>query len=104
VWAKGKGWVWEEKAKGKGLEGGEREKQNEEEHAHEPDEPSFVLHDITLSIPRGTLAAVVGRVGSGMSSLLQGLVGEMQTTDTVTGTGPSGRLAGAWRGYRMGLW
>ncbi|KAJ7887709.1 P-loop containing nucleoside triphosphate hydrolase protein, partial [Mycena leptocephala] len=35
-----------------------------------------------LSIPRGTLAAVVGRVGSGRSSLLQGLIGEMQTTAT----------------------
>ncbi|KAJ7891133.1 ABC protein [Mycena leptocephala] len=56
VWAKGAGWVWEAA------------------------QPPFALHDITLSIPRGTLAAIVGRVGSGKSSLLQGLIGEMRTT------------------------
>ncbi|KAJ7841445.1 P-loop containing nucleoside triphosphate hydrolase protein [Mycena leptocephala] len=64
VWAKGSGWVWEEKAKGKGLEGGEREKQNEEEHAHEPDEPPFALHDITLSIPRGRSPPLSGAWGA----------------------------------------
>ncbi|KAJ7878246.1 P-loop containing nucleoside triphosphate hydrolase protein [Mycena leptocephala] len=64
------------------MEGGEKEKQNEEEHAHEPDELPFPLHDITLSILRGTLAAVVGRVGGSKSSLLQGLIGEMRSTDT----------------------
>ncbi|KAJ7830371.1 P-loop containing nucleoside triphosphate hydrolase protein [Mycena leptocephala] len=75
-------WVWEEKAKGKKeKEGGEKEKQNEEEHAHEPDVPPFALHDIMLSIPCGTLAAVVGRVGSGKSGLLQGLI-RMRTTNT----------------------
>ncbi|KAJ7865962.1 hypothetical protein B0H13DRAFT_1895387 [Mycena leptocephala] len=59
----------------KEKEGGEKEKQNEEEHAHEPDEqPPFAMHDFTLSIPRGTLAAVIERVGSGKTSLLQGLV------------------------------
>ncbi|KAJ7833819.1 hypothetical protein B0H13DRAFT_2428014 [Mycena leptocephala] len=55
VWAKGAGWLWEAA-------------------------PPFALHDITLSIPRGTLVAIVGRVGSGKSSLLQGLIGEMRTT------------------------
>ncbi|KAJ7817647.1 P-loop containing nucleoside triphosphate hydrolase protein [Mycena leptocephala] len=63
------------------MEGGEKQKQNEEEHPHEPDEPPFALHDITLSIPCGTLAAIVGRVGSGKSSLLKRLIGEMRTTD-----------------------
>jgi ABC-type transport system involved in cytochrome bd biosynthesis fused ATPase/permease subunit len=61
--------LWEEKVKGKEKEGGEKEKQNEneEEHAHEADEqPPFALHDFTLSIPRGTLAAVVGRADSGI--------------------------------------
>ncbi|KZT73648.1 ABC protein [Daedalea quercina L-15889] len=38
----------------------------------------FQVKDVTLSIPRGTLAAVVGSVGSGKSSLLQGLIGEMR--------------------------
>ncbi|KAJ7865955.1 P-loop containing nucleoside triphosphate hydrolase protein [Mycena leptocephala] len=80
------GWVWEEKAKGKEKEGGEKEKQSEEEHAHEPDgQPPFALHDFTLSIPRSTLAVVVGHVGSGKTSLLQGLVDEMCTTDIAGG-------------------
>lgn len=35
------------------------------------------LKDITLDIPRGSLVAVVGPVGSGKSSLLQAMVGNM---------------------------
>ncbi|KAJ7878228.1 P-loop containing nucleoside triphosphate hydrolase protein [Mycena leptocephala] len=81
VWAKGGVGVGGG-GEGEGNGSGEKEKQNEEQHAHEPDEPPFVLHDITLSILRGTLAAVVGRVGSGKSSLLKGLIGEMLPTDT----------------------
>ncbi|KAJ7887686.1 P-loop containing nucleoside triphosphate hydrolase protein [Mycena leptocephala] len=77
VWAKEAGWVW-----------GEKEKQNENEEEHPPDEqPPFAMHNITLSIPCGTLAAVIGRVGSGKTSLLQllslqGFIGEMHSTDT----------------------
>ncbi|KAJ7872410.1 P-loop containing nucleoside triphosphate hydrolase protein [Mycena leptocephala] len=67
VWSKGVGCVYEEKEK----EGGEKEKQNEEQHAHEADEHSRCT--TSVSIPRSTLAAVVGRGGSGKSSLLQGL-------------------------------
>ncbi|KAJ7888029.1 hypothetical protein B0H13DRAFT_1888578 [Mycena leptocephala] len=74
VWAKGQG----EEREGRQGEG----EANEEEHTHGPDEPPFALHDFTLSIPRGTLAAVVGHVGSGKSSLLKGLIGEMRLTDT----------------------
>lgn len=39
---------------------------------------TFRVHDIDLSIPRGQLVAIVGPVGSGKSSLLQGLVGDMK--------------------------
>ncbi|KAF8756166.1 ABC transporter [Rhizoctonia solani] len=46
------------------------------------DEPAkevvFKLKDINLSLPRGQLCAIVGPVGSGKSSLLQGLIGEMR--------------------------
>ncbi|WAR56973.1 hypothetical protein PtB15_8B17 [Puccinia triticina] len=35
------------------------------------------LSDISLSVPKGDLLAVVGRVGSGKSSLLSGILGEM---------------------------
>ncbi|CEQ43018.1 SPOSA6832_04911, partial [Sporobolomyces salmonicolor] len=38
------------------------------------------LRNINLSIPKGQLCAVVGSVGSGKSSLLQALVGEMKCT------------------------
>ncbi|EPS96092.1 hypothetical protein FOMPIDRAFT_101769 [Fomitopsis schrenkii] len=38
----------------------------------------FQVREVNMSVPRGTLAAVVGSVGSGKSSLLQGLIGEMR--------------------------
>ncbi|TBU32613.1 P-loop containing nucleoside triphosphate hydrolase protein [Dichomitus squalens] len=38
----------------------------------------FQVKDVTMAIPRGTLVAIVGSVGSGKSSLLQGLIGEMR--------------------------
>lgn len=41
----------------------------------------FQLSDISMTIPRGQLVAIVGAVGSGKSSLLQGLIGEMRKTD-----------------------
>ncbi|KAH9945319.1 ABC protein [Epithele typhae] len=40
--------------------------------------PPFQVKDVDLDIARGTLVAVVGSVGSGKSSLLQGLIGEMR--------------------------
>ncbi|KIK99142.1 hypothetical protein PAXRUDRAFT_132675 [Paxillus rubicundulus Ve08.2h10] len=40
--------------------------------------PIFQVRDVTLTIPRGQLAAIVGPVGSGKSSLLQGIIGEMR--------------------------
>ncbi|TXT15664.1 hypothetical protein VHUM_00167 [Vanrija humicola] len=41
----------------------------------------FQIKDVNLSIPRGSLTAIVGAIGSGKSSLLQGLMGEMRRTD-----------------------
>ncbi|KAM6504240.1 ATP-binding cassette transporter YOR1 [Amanita muscaria] len=40
----------------------------------------FKFQNVSLRIPRGKLVAVVGPVGSGKSSLLQGLIGEMRMT------------------------
>lgn len=40
----------------------------------------FKVTDVTMTIPRGQLVAIVGPVGSGKSSLLQGLIGEMRKT------------------------
>ncbi|RXW18137.1 hypothetical protein EST38_g7714 [Candolleomyces aberdarensis] len=39
--------------------------------------PPFTLQNISISVPRGSLVAVVGSFASGKSGLLQGLVGEM---------------------------
>jgi ABC-type multidrug transport system fused ATPase/permease subunit len=44
------------------------------------DDNVFQLRDINLTIPRGQLVAIVGPVGCGKSSLLQGLIGEMRRT------------------------
>uniref|UniRef100_A0A8D2PHA4 ABC-type glutathione-S-conjugate transporter n=1 Tax=Zosterops lateralis melanops TaxID=1220523 RepID=A0A8D2PHA4_ZOSLA len=45
------------------------------------------LRSIELSVPQGSLLAVVGQVGAGKSSLLAALLGELQTTDgSVTDT------------------
>lgn len=45
------------------------------------DEDVFMVTNVDLIIPRGQLVAIVGAVGSGKSSLLQGLIGEMRKTD-----------------------
>jgi ABC-type multidrug transport system fused ATPase/permease subunit len=43
-------------------------------------EPAPFLRNINVCVPRGALVAVVGAVGSGKSSLLNALVGEMKQT------------------------
>ncbi|KAI8617891.1 P-loop containing nucleoside triphosphate hydrolase protein [Chytriomyces sp. MP71] len=42
--------------------------------------PRIVLKDVTLSVRKGTFVSVVGPVGSGKSSLLTAILGEMQKT------------------------
>ena len=58
------------------------EPEGKEDYGNETDSPQpnlpFRVHDITMHVQRGTLVAVVGRVGSGKSSLLSGLIGEMR--------------------------
>ncbi|KAJ7717861.1 ABC protein [Mycena metata] len=95
----GASWVWEtgvkpdeeldskkgkgggkDKSKAKAAAKAKEQAENEKEDVDAEEPPPFALQDISLTIPRGTLAAVVGRVGSGKSSLLQGLIGEMRTT------------------------
>ena len=46
----------------------------------EEEDRVFRVRDISMVIPRGMLVAVVGPVGSGKTSLLQGLIGEMRKT------------------------
>ncbi|KAH8110166.1 multidrug resistance-associated ABC transporter [Phellopilus nigrolimitatus] len=51
---------------------------NEKDH---DDEKPFALTSLRLRVPKGAFVAIVGRVGSGKSSLLQSLVGEMRKVD-----------------------
>ena len=44
------------------------------------EEVLFNLKHIDLRVPRGQLVAIVGAVGSGKTSLLQGLIGDMRRT------------------------
>ncbi|KAJ7063750.1 ABC protein [Mycena amicta] len=60
------------KEKTKGGKGGAKKPKDDE------DTPPFQVQNITMRIPRGSLTGIVGRVGSGKSSLIQGLIGEMR--------------------------
>ncbi|KAI0635122.1 multidrug resistance-associated ABC transporter [Trametes polyzona] len=51
----------------------------EDEEDKEPEKP-FELKNVKLKVPKGSFVAIVGRVGSGKSSLLQALIGEMRKT------------------------
>ncbi|KAF9447357.1 multidrug resistance-associated ABC transporter [Macrolepiota fuliginosa MF-IS2] len=44
------------------------------------DEKPFELKGLRMAIPRGAFVGIVGRVGSGKSSVLQALIGEMRKT------------------------
>ncbi|RPD65442.1 multidrug resistance-associated ABC transporter [Lentinus tigrinus ALCF2SS1-7] len=54
----------------------DQEKVKEKEKSEQP----FELKDLKLQVPKGAFVAIVGRVGSGKSSLLQALIGEMRKT------------------------
>ena len=61
------------------LEAARKAKESAEK-AKNDEESVFKLKDIYFSIPRGQLVAIVGAVGSGKTSLLQGIIGEMRRT------------------------
>ncbi|TFK27186.1 ATP-binding cassette transporter YOR1 [Coprinopsis marcescibilis] len=44
------------------------------------EETPFSVDNVNLAIPRGQLVGIVGPVGSGKTSLLQGIIGEMRKT------------------------
>ncbi|CAE6443036.1 unnamed protein product, partial [Rhizoctonia solani] len=77
-------WVWYHQPKVKE----EKSKREEQEEGNQDGIDSqgptktaaFRITDISLSIPRGSVVGIVGPVGSGKSSLLLGLLGEMPQT------------------------
>lgn len=76
-------------AEASSFQGGDVVPEGDEDREDPTQQQIFKLRDIDLSIPRGSLTAIVGSIGSGKSSLLQGLVGEMRRTDgkvTFSGT------------------
>ncbi|KAJ7771298.1 ABC protein [Mycena maculata] len=77
--AKGKG-KDKDKEKAKRAAAKAAEAARKLEKASEGDAP-FQVCGIHMAVPRGTLTAIVGRVGSGKSSLLQGLIGEMRLVE-----------------------
>ncbi|KAG2058537.1 hypothetical protein BDR06DRAFT_1004242 [Suillus hirtellus] len=70
------------KAKGSkmGMNAGKRKPPSTPPPALADDGNIFKVTDIDLEIPRGQLVAIVGAVGAGKTSLLQGLIGEMRRT------------------------
>ncbi|GAA5846361.1 hypothetical protein JCM9279_001345 [Rhodotorula babjevae] len=78
-------------SKGKGAK--KEKKKDEEKVVEKVDLPSR-LEGINLEVPKGHLTCIVGSVGSGKSSLLQGCIGEMRRTrGTVTFGGSIGYCA-----------
>ncbi|RXW15854.1 hypothetical protein EST38_g10001 [Candolleomyces aberdarensis] len=55
------------------------EKAGTEETSSQEEKP-FELKNMKMTIPKGAFIGIVGRVGSGKSSLLQALIGEMRKT------------------------
>ena len=66
-----------------------RGKEPEAEYTDKDDQGAFKVQDIDLYVPRGQLVAIVGPVGSGKTSLLQGIIGEMRRTKGSTRFGGS---------------
>ncbi|KAI8807295.1 P-loop containing nucleoside triphosphate hydrolase protein [Cladochytrium replicatum] len=71
----------ERQAKEKEDESGKDKAESEgETETEEKRKFRFRLKDINLDIPRGKLTAICGPIGSGKSSLLSGIIGEMRKT------------------------
>ncbi|KAF8750785.1 ABC protein [Rhizoctonia solani] len=103
-------WVWCHQPETKGAKGKE-EKQDKatKGKGHETDpqrtttDVSFRVADVSLNIPRGSIVGIAGPVGSGKSSLLLGLLGEMPQTRGRVSFGAKPPTVLKWRGSKMRL-
>lgn len=81
----GKGSGKGEEDKGDGKGDGKGQADGKDNGGATASESTLVLAGVTLVIPRGQKVAVVGRVASGKSSLMYGMLGELEvTTGTVS--------------------
>ncbi|CAI5463391.1 unnamed protein product [Closterium sp. Yama58-4] len=60
--------------KGSGAESKDSKDKGKEKEKEKP----FALTDVSITVPRGSLFAIVGSVGSGKSSLISAILGEME--------------------------
>jgi ATP-binding cassette subfamily C (CFTR/MRP) protein 1 len=81
----------EKKSNGEATAESQAESKTAEEKSPEKKKVDSVLKEISLNIKKGSLTAIVGSVGSGKSSLLSGLLGEMKKLQGEVGI--SGSLA-----------
>ncbi|KAI8927875.1 P-loop containing nucleoside triphosphate hydrolase protein [Entophlyctis helioformis] len=70
----GASFTWEQAKKN------DEDSDDDDEDDKTKEQEPFKLEDVNLSIPRGSLVAVVGSVGSGKSSFLSALIGGMRKT------------------------
>ncbi|KAG2004853.1 ATP-binding cassette transporter [Coprinopsis cinerea AmutBmut pab1-1] len=56
------------------------EEPKDSDSAKKEEDPPFELKNLRLTVPKGALVGIVGRVGSGKSSVLQAIIGEMRRT------------------------
>ncbi|KAG8710747.1 hypothetical protein FRC09_020949 [Ceratobasidium sp. 395] len=79
----------EKKAKEKEKKGREKQRLSQKRKGIDPNDSSddepvgsepFKLVDVNLQIPKGSFVGIAGKIGSGKSSLLQAMTGEMRRT------------------------
>jgi len=61
------------KGKGKDKKKKEEKKPKPKDNGDKPGEEPFAIDQLNMEVPRGRLVAIVGPVGSGKSSILQGV-------------------------------
>ncbi|KAF9000599.1 ABC transporter [Cyathus striatus] len=83
------------KSKAKEQEAKDKRQKEIDEKAKSDEESVFKINEATISIPRGKLVAIVGPVGSGKTSLLQGVIGEMRKTSGSINLGESAWIQNA---------